>query len=226
LVSQRLEPAELWDIDTRDQLLGWQLQSSATVSSILDLVAERAKTTDPPVVIAIDGPSCSGKSILAAAIALRSGASILEGDDFYRDTLPSLTATQREAMSDAAVVDVVIEWERLRNDGLLPLRAGHAATFRPYDWGANNGRLASAKTVPAAKLIIVEGVYAARQELADLIDFAIYLGIDPDVRAKRYAQREDDPGWRGFWERGEVYYFSDVRPPASFDLQLDAEALT
>ena len=226
LVSQRLEPAELWDIDTRDQLLGWQLQSSATVSSILDLVAERAKTTDPPVVIAIDGPSCSGKSILAAAIALRSGASILEGDDFYRDTLPSLTATQREAMSDAAVVDVVIEWERLRNDGLLPLRAGHAATFRPYDWGANNGRLASAKTVPAAKLIIVEGVYAARQELVDLIDFAIYLGIDPDVRAKRYAQREDDPGWRGFWERGEVYYFSDVRPPASFDLQLDAEALT
>jgi uridine kinase len=226
LVTQRLEPAELWDIDTRDQLLAWRLQSSAAVSSILDLVAERAKSTDRPVVIAIDGPSSSGKSILATAVVLRSGAAVLEGDDFYRDTLPSLSAAQREAMSDAAVVDAVIDWERLRDEGLLPLRAGHAATFQPYDWGANNGRLASAKTVPAAKLIIVEGVYAARQELADLIDFAIYLGIDPDVRAKRYAQREDDPGWRGFWERGEVYYFSDVRPPASFDLQLDAEALT
>jgi molybdopterin-guanine dinucleotide biosynthesis protein A/uridine kinase len=226
LVSQRLEAAELWDIDTRDQLLAWRLQSSAAVSSILDLVAEQAKAPDRPVVIAIDGPSCSGKSILATGVALRSGAAVLEGDDFYRDTLPSLSAAQREAMSDAAVVDAVIDWERLRDEGLLPLRAGHAATFQPYDWGANNGRLASAKTVPAAKLIIVEGVYAARQELADLIDFAIYLGIDPDVRAKRYAQREDDPGWRGFWERGEVYYFSDVRPPASFDLQLDAEALT
>ena len=226
LVTQRLEPAELWDIDTRDQLLAWRLQSSAAVSSILDLVAERAKSTDRPVVIAIDGPSSSGKSILATAVVLRSGAAVLEGDDFYRDTLPSLSVAQREAMSDAAVVDAVIDWERLRDEGLLPLRAGHAATFQPYDWGANNGRLASAKTVPAAKLIIVEGVYAARQELADLIDFAIYLGIDPDVRAKRYAQREDDPGWRGFWERGEVYYFSDVRPPASFDLQLDAQALT
>ncbi len=226
LVSQRLEAAELWDIDTRDQLLAWRLQSSAAVSSILDLVAEQAKAPDRPVVIAIDGPSCSGKSILATAVALRFGAAVLEGDDFYRDTLPSLSAAQREAMSDAAVVDAVIDWERLRDEGLLPLRAGHAATFQPYDWGANNGRLASAKTVPAAKLIIVEGVYAARQELAALIDFAVYLGIDPDVRAKRYAQREDDPGWRGFWERGEVYYFSDVRPPASFDLQLDAEALT
>ena len=89
LVSQRLEPAELWDIDTRDQLLAWRLQSSAAVSSILDLVAERAKTIDRPVVIAIDGPSCSGKSIFATAVALRSGAAVLEGDDFYRDTLPS-----------------------------------------------------------------------------------------------------------------------------------------
>ena len=226
LVTQRLEPAELWDIDTRDQLLAWRLQSSSAVSSIADMAAERGRRVGRPVVIAIDGPSCSGKSILATAVALRSGAAVLEGDDFYRDTLPSLGAAQREAMSDAAVVDAVIDWERLRDEGLLPLRAGHAATFQPYDWGANNGRLASAKTVPAAKLIIVEGVYAARQELVDLIDFAIYLGIDPDVRAKRYAQREDDPGWRGFWERGEVYYFSDVRPPASFDLQLDAEALT
>jgi molybdenum cofactor guanylyltransferase len=226
LVTQRLEPAELWDIDTRDQLLAWRLQSSSAVSSIADMAAERGRRVGRPVVIAIDGPSCSGKSILATAVALRSGAAVLEGDDFYRDTLPSLSAAQREAMSDAAVVDAVIDWERLRDEGLLPLRAGHAATFQPYDWGANNGRLASAKTVPAAKLIIVEGVYAARQELADLIDFAIYLGIDPDVRAKRYAQREDDPGWRGFWERGEVYYFSDVRSPASFDLQLDAEALT
>jgi molybdenum cofactor guanylyltransferase len=226
LVSQRLEPAELWDIDTRDQLLAWRLQSSAAVSSILDLVAERAKTIDRPVVIAIDGRSCSGKSILATAVALRSGAAVLEGDDFYRDTLPTLSAIHREAMPDAAVVDAVIDWERLRDDGLLPLRAGDRATFQPYDWDANDGRLAPVKTVPAAKLIIVEGVYAARPELADLIDFTVYLGIDPDVRARRYAQREDEPGWRGFWERGEIYYFSDVRPPASFDLQLDAEALT
>jgi molybdenum cofactor guanylyltransferase len=226
LVTQRLAAAELWDIDTPDQLLAWRLQSSAAVSAILGQAAKRRKRIDRPVVIAIDGPSCSGKSVLAAAVGLRSGGSVLEGDDFYRNTLPGLSAGQRAAMSEAEVVDAVIDWERLRDEGVLPLRAGQAASFQPYDWDANDGRLAPVKTIPAAKLIIVEGVYAARPELADLIDFAIYLGIDPDVRAKRYAQREDDPGWRGFWERGEVYYFSDVRPPATFDLQLDAEALT
>ena len=226
LVPQKLAPAELWDIDTLDQLLVWRLQSSAAVSSILDLAAERQKGVDRPVVIAIDGPSCSGKSILAVAIALRSRASILEGDDFYRDTLPSLSAAQREAMSDVAVVDAVIDWERLRDEGLLPLRAGHPATFLPYDWNANDGRLAPPRMIPAAEVIILEGVYAARPELADLIDLAVYLGADPGLRADRYAEREaDDPEWQRFWERGERHYFSVVRPPASFDIQLDDQDL-
>jgi molybdopterin-guanine dinucleotide biosynthesis protein A/uridine kinase len=226
LVPQKLAPAELWDIDTHDQLLVWRLQSSAAVSSILDLAAERQKGVDRPVVIAIDGPSCSGKSILATAVALRSGASVLEGDDFYRDTLPSLSAAQREAMSDAAVVDAVIDWERLRDEGQLPLRAGHPATFLPYDWNANDGRLAPPRIIPAAEVIILEGVYAARPELAELIDLAVYLGADPGLRADRYAEREaDDPEWQRFWERGERHYFSVVRPPASFDIQLDDQDL-
>jgi molybdenum cofactor guanylyltransferase len=225
LVSHELGLAELWDIDTPDQLLAWQVQSSAAVAAILDLVAQRKRRIHRPVVIGIDGPSCAGKSILATAVALRSGAAVLEGDDFYRNTLPSLTLSQREAMSDAAVVDAVIDWERLRDQALLPLRAGKSATFQPYDWQTDDGRLAPPKTIPAADLIIVEGVYAARPEFASLLDGAVYLGVDPQTRARRCAERENDPDWARFWERGEAYYFSALRPPASFDLQLDAEEL-
>jgi uridine kinase len=129
-------------------------------------------------------------------------------------------------MSDAAAVDAVIDWERLRDQALLPLRAGESATFQPYDWEADDGRLGPPKTILAADLIIVEGVYAARPEFADLVDVAVYLGVDPQIRARRYAERENDPDWVSFWERGEVYYFSTVRPPPSFDLQLDAEELS
>jgi molybdenum cofactor guanylyltransferase len=221
LVTQVLAPAELWDIDTPDQLLAWRLRSSRAVSAILDLVGRRQATVDRPVVVAIDGPSCAGKSILATAMTLRSRASVLEGDDFYRSTLPRLTVVQRAAIPDAAVADAVIDWERLRDQALLPLRAGKSATFQPYDWDADDGRLAPPKTVPAAEVIIFEGVYAARPELAELVDIAVYLGIDPQTRAQRYAERENDPDWSAFWERGEAYYFSAVRPPASFDLQLD-----
>ena len=225
LITQVLAPAELWDIDTPDQLVAWQLRSSAAVSSILDLAAQQAAEVDRPVVVAIDGPSCAGKSILATAVSLRSGASIVEGDDFYRSSLPRLTASQREAMSDAAVVNVVIDWERLRDQALLPLRAGRPATVQPYDWDADDGRLAPPKTIPAANLIIVDGVYAARPEFADLVDVSVYVGVDAQTRARRYAERENDPEWVRFWERGEAHYFSAVRPPASFDLQLDAQRL-
>jgi uridine kinase len=198
---------------------------SVAVSSILDLAAERLGGADRPVVIAIDGPSCAGKSILATAVALRSGASVLEGDDFYRRTLPRLTLTQREAMSDSSVVDAVIDWERLRDEALLPLRAGQSATYERYDWDADDGRLAPPKTIQAADLILVEGVYAARPELVDLVDIAIYLGVDPQTRARRYAERDNDPDWVRFWERGEAHYFRVIRPPAGFDLRLGAEDL-
>jgi uridine kinase/molybdopterin-guanine dinucleotide biosynthesis protein A len=225
LITQVLASAELWDIDTPDQLLAWKLQSSAAVSSILNLAAQRAAAVDRPVVIAIDGPSCSGKSILATAVSLRSGGSVLEGDDFYRSSLPWLTVSQREAMSDAAVVDSVIDWERLRDQALLPLRARRAATFQPYDWDAVDGRLAPPKTVREADTIIVEGVYAARPELMKLVDITVYLGVDPQIRVCRYAERNNDPAWARFWERGEAYYFRAIRPLASFDLQLDDQDL-
>jgi uridine kinase len=226
LITQVLPQDALWDIDTPDQLLAWQLRSSVAVSSILDLAAQRAAAADRPVVIAIDGPSCSGKSILATAVSLRSGGSVVEGDDFYRSSLPKLTVSQREAMSDAAVVDAVIDWERLRGQALLSLRARRAATFQPYDWETDDGRLAPPKTVPDADTIIVEGVYAARPELADLVDITVYLGVDPQTRARRYAERNNDPEWARFWERGEAYYFSAIRPLASFDLQLDDQDLS
>jgi molybdenum cofactor guanylyltransferase len=225
LVSQELLPAVLWDIDTPDQLIAWRLRSSRAVSSILNLAIERQPGAERPVVIAIDGPSCAGKSMLATALGLGCEGSVLEGDDFYRHTLPRLTLTQRETMSDGAVVDAVIDWERLRAEALLPLRAGQSATFQPYDWDADDGRLAPPKIIPAADVIIVEGVYAARSELADLVDVAVYLGVDPEVRGARYAERADDPDWRRFWERGEAYYFSAVRPPASFDIRLDDQDL-
>jgi molybdenum cofactor guanylyltransferase len=221
LVIQELAPAELWDIDTPEQRLAWQLQSSAAVSAILELAAERQARLHRPVVIAIDGPSCAGKSILATAVALRARAAVVEGDDFYRNTLPTLSVTQREALSDVAVVDAVIDWERLRDEALLPLRAGESATYQPYDWDADDGRLAPPKTNAAADVIIVDGVYAARPELRDLVDVTVYLGVDPKTRARRYLERQNDPDWARFWERGEAHYFGTVRLPASFDIQLN-----
>jgi hypothetical protein len=54
------------------------------------------------------------------------------------------------------------------------------------------------------------------------VDVTVYLGVDPKTRARRYLERQNDPDWARFWERGEAHYFGAVRLPASFDIQLDA----
>lgn len=59
--------------------------------------------------VALDGRSCTGKSTLATALRLRPDATVLEGDDFYRASLPGLIRADRDAMSDAAVIDAVVE---------------------------------------------------------------------------------------------------------------------
>jgi molybdopterin-guanine dinucleotide biosynthesis protein A len=88
-VPQPLAPAELFDIDTVDQLVAWQLQTSPAVTAILDAVAALPPSTGPTVV-ALDGPRGAGKSTLAAALRLRTGATIIATDDLRRAGLSEL----------------------------------------------------------------------------------------------------------------------------------------
>ena len=115
----------------------------------------------------------------------------------------------------------MIDWRRLRIEALEPLVRGEAVSYRPYDWEAHDGRLAGPKPMPASDLVIVDGVYSARPELADLVDLAVLVEADEAVRGNRLAGREaDEPEWVAFWERAERHYFRFVRPPSSFDLRL------
>jgi molybdopterin-guanine dinucleotide biosynthesis protein A/uridine kinase len=218
-VRCRVDQAAVFDIDDHDQLTAWRLAKSPAVEDLLSTV-ERHGGGGEPLVVALDGPSCAGKSILATALRLRTAACVIQGDDFYGTHLPSLTATEREALSDADVAAAVIDWRRLRDVALHPLVAGRPARFQPYDWSVDDGRLAAEKVLRPADLIIVEGVYSARPELADLVGLAIHLGVAPELRMRRYAERGNDPDWTRLWERGEAHYFAHLRPPESFDLRL------
>ena len=71
--------------------------------------------------------------------------------------------------------------------------------------------------------MVLEGVYAARPELADLIDLAVLVEADPAVRRARRAGSARRPGWTRFWDRGEDYYFRVVRPPDGFDLRVSGQ---
>jgi hypothetical protein len=52
---------------------------------------------------------------------------------------------------------LVIDWRRLRREALEPLRRGTAATYQPYDWEADDGRLAPLRSVAPGDPVILEG---------------------------------------------------------------------
>ena len=97
------------------------------VSAAIDAAAHEG----PAVVVGIDGPSGAGKSTLARELALlRDDVAIIEGDDFYRP----LTESTRAALTPLEAVDLLFDWERLRDEALAPLLRGEEARYRRYDW--------------------------------------------------------------------------------------------
>jgi uridine kinase len=171
------------------------------------------------VLVAIDGHSGAGKSTLADEVGRQVGAAVIDGDDFYAGG----TASQWDAMSPAEKVDHCIDWRRQR-PVLEALARGERATWHAYDWEANDGRLMSAPTVSApAPVVILEGVYSARPELADLLDLRVLCDAPAELRHRRWVEREGErylDDWARRWAEAEDWYFTHVMPPESFDLIL------
>jgi len=210
-----------FDVDTPEQLQAWQLRNGAAVDAIL-AAADALGPHGRPVVIALDGRSAAGKSTLASAIVLRRTATVVAGRDFCSPRLAGLDVGARERLTDAEVVELVSDWRRLREDALEPLVGGHSARFVRHDRKPGQGHSADPLELSPSGLVVVEGVYSGRPELADLVDLAVHVGVDPEVRRRRSRARvgSGHAEWVRFLERGEDYYYSQVRTPAEFDLNV------
>jgi len=179
---------------------------------IFELI-DRARRHSLPVFVAIEGRSGAGKSTFAAALATASGATIIEGDDFYAGGIEVRDDTV-EQRADACI-------DRPKLCGVLrQLNLGLEATYRPFDWEAFDGSLrAPAVTVHPSDVIIVEGVYSAHPDLRDLMHVKILVAAPDDLRMRRLLQREGSIGpWEAQWHEAEEWYFSNISPTKHFDV--------
>jgi uridine kinase len=169
--------------------------------------------------VALDGRSATGKSTLADLVGQRLGALVIDSDDFYRGGTDAFW----DAMTAAQKMDLVIDWERQRSV-LERLHRRKATTWRPYDWDVDDGSLAAELTGGPAEVVILEGAYSARPELADLLSLRVLLQLPREVRRQRLLQREGEryrAEWEARWGAAEDLYFQTVMPPKAFDLVLD-----
>ncbi|MFF3615080.1 uridine kinase [Streptomyces sp. NPDC002580] len=179
--------------------------------------AARSRSGRGFALIAVDGMGGSGKSTLAAAVAALGGAVVVHGDDFYRP----MDAGERAGLTPAQGYDRYFDWQRLRDEVLTPLTTGRDAAYRPYDWPS--GALATDRTHTVARngLVLVEGVYTARPELADHYDLVVYVETPPDESMRRLRARGDDHGpidWEARWRLAEEHYLTTTRPRERADL--------
>jgi len=160
----------------------------------------------------IGGPTCSGKTTLARAIAtaLPTGAcSIITLDSYYRDLehVPfEARATHNFDHPDS------IDWELVTKHAEI-LARGEPVDAPEYDF-ASHGRRARAVTVVPAPIIMIEGLLALHdRNLRVLADLRIFMHVDDATCLARRILRDTEE--RGRTEASiAAQYAATVRPMA------------
>ncbi len=189
------------------------MQENDLVSGIGRLVAGRRT----PLLVAFDGWSGSGKSTLASRVAARVAATVVESDDFYVGG--SDAEWHQRAVQER--IDGCIDWRRMKAEALDPLVAGRRATWRPFNFATRVGLAPESVSREPAAVIILDGAYSSRPELADLLARTVLVELSDDaVRRQRLIAREGIAfmtAWHALWDAVEEEYFTRVRPRSSFD---------
>ncbi len=69
----------------------------------------------------------------------------------------------------------------------MPLRAGNAARYRRFDWAT--GELGAWHVILPEPVIVVEGVYVARPELAAYYHLTVYIDTPRETCLRRMRAR-------------------------------------
>ena len=179
--------------------------------------AIRARLTDAPVLVALDGRCGAGKTTLARRLQTELGCRVFHMDDFF------LRPEQRTAERLARPGENV-DHERFLAEVLSPARQGLPVTFRPYLCQ----RQALGETVHAAPapLTVVEGAYACHPALWDCYDLRAFLTVDPDEQLRRIESRsgpEKAAMFRTRWIPLEEQYFAAFSISQRCDILLQSE---
>ena len=165
--------------------------------------------TQGPRLVAIAGPSGSGKSHLAQQMAqiLDDAATLVSQDDFYRD-LAHLPIEAREQQDFD--VPTTIDWATLLTT-LGRLRESRAASIPRYDH-ATHTREPGYRIQGSKPIVIFEGLWLFHtRALGRLFDLTLYLDCPRSIRLQRRIQRDTASRDRSP-ESIETQFFGQVVP--------------
>ena len=160
------------------------------------------------VLVAIDGPCTAGKTTLAARLAEIYDCNVFHMDDFFLRRSQRTQARFAEAGGN-------VDYERFREEVLLPLKTGLPFSYRPFD--CSTFTLAEPVPVIPKRLNIIEGTYSHHPYFGDPYDLKLLLTVDEETQRQRILQRPAFLHKRFFeeWIPMENRYFAMLENMAS-----------
>ncbi len=187
-----------------------------TPAQLLLAIKERHKS-GVTTFVGIDGCGGAGKTTLAFGLQiLDPSIQIAHMDQF------DLPFNQRMELSpQKKPIGADSDWKRLASEVLIPLREGRAADFEVYSWDLD--KMHGRKIIKPFGIVIVEGVYAIRDELKDFYDLTIWLDVPKEVRLERGLKRDGEDKrerWLFDWIPMEDRYVEVQKPHLRADIIL------
>ncbi|WP_043931373.1 uridine kinase family protein [Bacillus sp. EB01] len=167
------------------------------------------------LLIGVDGCGGAGKSSLANKLKeLKPNVTVVHMDDFY---LPSSQIIKLPPKAKPIGADV--DWGRVLKQVLEPLSKNQEGNYQRYDWEKDT--LAEWHAVPIGGIVIVEGVYSTRRELASFYDYTIWVDSPRKIRLERGLERDGEAArdrWVNDWMVAEDIYVEEHTPSERADL--------
>jgi uridine kinase len=142
-------------------------------AALLDLCKDQSKS-----VISIDGPAGAGKTTLAQnlalALSLEMKVQVIHMDDLYDGWDNALGLQLSESLRHIVRTH----------------QSGKEVSFSRYDWAISSFK--DAQAIPAADLIILEGVGSGQSLIRDELAALLWIDIDHAEGLQRVISRDGD----------------------------------
>lgn len=187
------------------------------VSAILSHTA-KLHSSQRPVLLAIDGRCAAGKTTLAAHLQAKTGCAVLHMDHFF---LRPEQRTEERLRQPGGNVD----YDRFRMEALLPLKAEHPFSYRPFD--CHRLEMGQPIQIAPSPFAVVEGSYSCHPELWDFYDLRVFLTVHPQEQLRRIEKRNGRTGvglFQDKWIPMEETYFTaySIQERCEFRFQTDS----
>lgn len=186
------------------------------IADVAALIADRG---DDCVFVGIDGVDGAGKTTFADALArtVTRPVARISVDDFHN---PSAVRYRRGRDSAKGFWLDAFDYERLIADVFRPLRQAGRYRSAAHDLSSDAPLDAPWESAPPGCLVIVDGLFLQRAELAGQFDLVVYLDVPFEDAAERLRQRDGDRPLERY-VGASLIYFAECDPLSRADVVID-----